>query len=156
MADITKSVLISPHLYCLPWWWWSWAQAGWLAATHRRASVSNSRLSNSRPRTEARAGVVWGNQKRVWNSSTKKELSVKITLWHRGFPFHQKHVEQNVHHSAHYTVINCLHARQQKYLMHFLAFNVTLKLQQDWASCSADARGCLVLMQYTWHRQKVM
>lgn len=39
---------------------------GWLAATRRRASVSNSPKSNSRPRTEARAGVVLGNQKRVF------------------------------------------------------------------------------------------
>lgn len=54
-----------------------------LAATRRRASVWNSPISNSRPRTEARAGVVWGNQKRVWKIQHKRERAAhQSTVWH--------------------------------------------------------------------------
>lgn len=56
------------------------AEGGWQTGSYTpKCLVSNSPLSNSRPRTEARAGVVLENQKRVWNSNTKERLGIKTT-----------------------------------------------------------------------------
>lgn len=44
--------------------------------------------ANSRPRTEARARVVLGNQKRVWNSNTRKTPALaKLQVWLRKYQF---------------------------------------------------------------------
>lgn len=142
-----QTVQLFSYLYCLPW-----CRRGWLTATRRRASVSNSPLSNSRPRTEARAGVVLGNQKRGWNSNTRQTL--RMRLW---CGTNNAHLVMKMSHNTNITqpipgtlAVSMPGERNIGVFEAFLAFHVTLTLHQDLQSSQLFSwcQDCLVSAQH--------